>query len=124
MADLMQQARELLARAYDEIGEPICADMTRSGRHEHRAAMRAIAAALRTAPEWQPIETAPKDSRWLMLGISGRNEIMLGYWSRLHGAWWGQTCAHGEFQLWQRATHWMPMPAAPLAVRPQEQVNG
>jgi len=51
MADLMQQARELLARAYYEIGEPICADMTRSGRHEHRAAIRAIAAALRAAPD-------------------------------------------------------------------------
>lgn len=51
MADLMQQARALLARAYDEIGEPICADMIRSGRHEHRAAIRAIAAALRAAPE-------------------------------------------------------------------------
>ena len=63
--------------------------------------------------EWHPIETAPKDASWIMLGISGRNEVMLGYWHNLFQAWWGQTCANGEFKQWQRATHWMPMPDAP-----------
>lgn len=51
MADLMQQARELLAAAYDEFGESRCAEWIRSGRHEHRAAIHAITAALRAAPE-------------------------------------------------------------------------
>lgn len=46
MADPMQQARELLADSYEKLGEFTCAAMTRSGRHEHRAALEAIAALL------------------------------------------------------------------------------
>lgn len=67
MTDDMQRARELLAAAYDEIGESRCSEWTRSGRHEHRAAIHAITAALRAAPEWQPIETAP-EGRLVVVG--------------------------------------------------------
>ncbi len=62
---------------------------------------------------WMPIESAPKDATWIVLGVVGRNEIMLGYWHRLFQAWWGQTSANGDFRQWQHATHWQPLPAPP-----------
>lgn len=64
---------------------------------------------------WKPITTAPKDGTWVMLGIVGRNEVLLAYWHRLLGEWWGQSGSSGEWKKWQKATHWRPMPEAPHA---------
>ena len=61
--DHTQQARELLAAEYERDGITHVPDCIRHEamltEMEHRA-IRAIAAALRVAPEWQPIETAPE----------------------------------------------------------------
>lgn len=123
--ELRKQAAKILADAYNAAHFFGAADdaLSETPSPHCQVTITAITADLRAAPEWQPIETAPKDARWIMLGIAGRNEIMLGYWSPLHQAWWGQTCAHGEFHIWQRATHWNPLPAAPAA-RPQGVKDG
>jgi hypothetical protein len=57
----MQQARELLAVEYEREGRAYLAHSVRT-KHapSETAAIAAIAAALRAAPEWQPIETAPE----------------------------------------------------------------
>lgn len=62
---------------------------------------------------WQKIETAPKDATWIMLGMVGRNEILLGFWHSLMNAWWGQGGSEGEWKKWERATHWQPLPNPP-----------
>ena len=61
------------------------------------------------APQWQPIETAPKDEQ-IMLAIEfdGPNDwrIKTGYYFSEEQCWkvWGGS--------WQ-PTHWMPLPEAP-----------
>lgn len=62
---------------------------------------------------WQPIETAPKDGRWVLvtwIGHPSRCEAMRydegGDWQ-----WWeGDTATNPP-------THWMPLPAAPKALQ-------
>jgi len=68
---------------------------------------------------WQSIETAPKDGTTVILSgiysvatgaaVHPRNEynrVDSGYWSG--GRW--QT---GSFHIWEKATHWMPLPEPP-----------
>lgn len=62
---------------------------------------------------WKPISSAPRDGSWVMLGIAGRKEILLAYWHRLHQAWWGQNGSTGEWEKWQKATHYQPLPEPP-----------
>ena len=65
MTDDQQRARELLAQEYERDGLKATAATIRSdipgppSMHQITA-LRAITAALRAAPEWQPIETAPE----------------------------------------------------------------
>lgn len=75
MADLMQQARELLAAEFAKDWQRgncrMIADAILNG-DELRGygipyALAAIAAALRAAPEWQPIDTAP-EGRLVVVG--------------------------------------------------------
>lgn len=63
--------------------------------------------------KWVPINLAPKDGTWLMLAIEGRNEVLIGFWHRLHGAWWGQSGSQGEWKKWQQATHFQHLPTPP-----------
>jgi len=60
------------------------------------------------ASRWQPIETAPKDGTGVLL-FDGDFEI--GYWDYETDQWvidlFGQTK--------MQPTHWMPIPAAPVA---------
>lgn len=68
--DDQQRARELLADEYERDGITHVPDCIRREamltEMEHRA-IRAITAALRAAPEWQPIETAP-EGRLVVVG--------------------------------------------------------
>lgn len=68
--DDQQRARELLAQEYERDGITHVPDCIRREamltEMEHRA-IRAITAALRAAPEWQPIETAP-EGRLVVVG--------------------------------------------------------
>lgn len=63
--------------------------------------------------EWSPIETAPKEGSWIILGKPNHNEVLLGFWHRLHNSWWGQGGSEGQWKKWQDATHWMPLPPPP-----------
>lgn len=84
-----------------------------------------------TVPEWQPIETAPKDGRTILLGTYNSH----GNWRTMRGQWmsldyiaeyfeepddveegWFETCVEADEppNCWPVApTHWMPLPAAP-----------
>ncbi len=68
--DDQQRAREFLAQEYDYFLRPKQANSIRTGldsTDQTAAALRAITAALRAAPEWQPIETAP-EGRLVVVG--------------------------------------------------------
>lgn len=81
--------------------------------------------------EWQPIETAPKDGRTLLLGHFNR----AGKWRTLRGQWYSWDLINEEWEepenghegwyetsvenddppnCWStEPTHWMPLPAPP-----------
>ncbi len=75
--------------------------------------------------EWQPIESAPKDGTWILLG-GGRTDdeddartIAVGQWTNyLNG---GTTSWHWQFAwydggyygAYNNPTHWMPLPEPP-----------
>lgn len=91
-------------------------------------------ARLKAAQAWQPIETAPKDGRTLLLGYYNSH----GNWRTMRGQWMSETyiAEHWEdpgdeqpgwFETsveaddmpncWRiEPTHWMPLPAAPDAL--------
>ncbi|WP_368648008.1 hypothetical protein ABRZ10_07210 [Castellaniella ginsengisoli] len=101
---------------------------------DHIDAQAAEIARLREAQAWQPIETAPRDGRTLLLGR--RNS--LGNWRTMRGQWmsaeyiaeywedpdevepgWFETAVEAEDppNCWLiEPTHWMPLPAAPGAL--------
>jgi hypothetical protein len=64
--------------------------------------------------EWQPIETAPKDGSNVLVIEAGNSVPVVAYWDNdMDGGWWG---------YWQteqlnphKPTHWMPLPAPPVA---------
>jgi hypothetical protein len=76
--------------------------------------------------DWQPIETAPTDGRWLMLFVPDEiPEQVVGYWG-----WTDLPKDHEDFwEGWLYAdeilsnhvpegpapTHWMPLPEPPEA---------
>ena len=118
--DDQQRARELLAQEYERDGITHVPDCIRREamltEMEHRA-IRAITAALRAAPEWQPIDTAPKDSRVLVRCESG--SVYAAHWVQnpMTGdeAWLVCALEDGT-QMLVHPVEWMPLP---LAARPQ-----
>lgn len=76
-----------------------------------------------SAPEWQPIETAPKDGTRILLWCVHQNAqyakdaraegweaAVIGEWTTHNGGGW---VWHG---LAGKHTHWMPLPAPPKAI--------
>lgn len=70
--------------------------------------------------EWQPIETAPKDGRMVLLAESGYVEC--GFWhdgSECYGhrggaGWFSEEDRHNLLTARNvHPTHWMPLPAPP-----------
>ena len=106
-------------------GDAYTADQMRAYALSARAALRAGDAG------WQPIETAPKDGRTMLLG--GTNSC--GKWRTMRGQWmsqdyidqnwedpeagepgWFETCVEADEvpNCWPiEPTHWMPIPPAP-----------
>jgi hypothetical protein len=75
-------------------------------------------------PAWQPIATAPKDGRDLLLWEAGSFVPFVGAWRDGRRPGWhcdtehydtdGNACVVSK--LWQEGiTHWMPIPPAPSA---------
>ena len=69
-------------------------------------------------PEWQPIETAPKELGKRILGLKDCGEgtltsISIVFWLN-DGEWYINDCAPRTAEgFGYRVTHWMPLPAAP-----------
>lgn len=64
---------------------------------------------------WQPIETAPKDGTWILIGwflLAGQYHIAYAFWHSTIGAWC-ETHEHFTTNPSQQPTHWMPRPPAP-----------
>ena len=57
---------------------------------------------------WQPIETAPKDSSYVLLAGKHRKDIASGYW--LQSAYAGNGAWIWPF-VHKYPTHWIPLPA-------------
>lgn len=66
-------------------------------------------------PQWQPIETAPKDEAVLLYGAK-RLEMCVGM-NHSRDGWVTDTTS--EWMSMYTPTHWMPLPAAPSAQAPQ-----
>lgn len=70
-------------------------------------------------PEWQPIETAPKDGTWVFVGHALWQFPIIARWDmnhRVHVECWsdidslpiGYSAEYGH-----EPTHWMPLPEPP-----------
>lgn len=63
------------------------------------------------APQWQPISSAPKTTRSILVWCPERQNQYLVYWDdRYEGEW--RTVGGGTV-LTESPTHWMPLPAPP-----------
>jgi hypothetical protein len=58
--------------------------------------------------EWQPIETAPRDGKRVLVWHRHWYAPSTGQW---YGDWWGLVYAVGPFA--SQPTHWMPLPSPP-----------
>lgn len=70
---------------------------------EHRAALESALRVALTPMGWQPIETAPKDGRHLILLLTPSGFPQVAY----SNTWWT-----AGFSVECKPTHWMPLPAA------------
>ena len=69
--------------------------------------------------DWQPIETAPRDGRTVLLAepVDGKVFTTPGHWLEDYGGWW----EHGSHPTdyvdlpVENPTHWMPLPPPPEA---------
>jgi hypothetical protein len=58
--------------------------------------------------EWQPIETAPKDGKDIL--VFGEQLRRVAFWDEARGGLWSRWPGREPI----RATHWMPLPEPPL----------
>ena len=66
--------------------------------------------------EWQPIETAPKDGRAIMVWIKGRLELQAHCFAPVSicdNGWWWDDSTGDQIEPIADATHWMPLPDPP-----------
>jgi hypothetical protein len=61
--------------------------------------------------DWQPIETAPKDGRFIWLGDS--SGLRIGFWARERWADMARAEEGGPRDLTFAPTHWQPLPKPP-----------
>lgn len=100
-----------------------------------REAIDRLRASYASAPEWQPIETAPKTGRTLLLGYFNalsKWRTLRGQWftdaviqeewtnSDVHEAGWFETsveCDDEDNGCWPTdPTHWQPLPTPPATL--------
>lgn len=107
-------------------------EASRIGFHPHdhevvaKAAVDARAAVLaRMAPEWRPIESAPRDGTSILTADSDGGMYVVDWCETLNESakasghcWWG-TEGSGRYGFHTSAfTHWMPLPAPPATPSP------
>jgi hypothetical protein len=143
-SELLEAARYLVMSAVTDSGHcPLCqSDLTNESQahveHEPYCAVAIAAKAIRKAeaadrpsppsgsgetPQWQPIETAPKDRVILLYGVHFHRRIWgRGYWFQGvpgDGEGWIAHSFYTEPSDDMRGcfepTHWMPLPAPPSA---------
>lgn len=89
----------------------------RDAANRIRALARGNAGAV---PEgWRPIDSAPKDGSWVLSAGGGAEFGMPVKWNIRVGAWECDACMledwDNQAEGYSRPTHWMPLPAAPVA---------
>jgi hypothetical protein len=106
----MSYLREEKAGGWIPGGNSLAQDHARQAAHKIIAAMPAP-----TVQEWQPIETAPKDGADILL--AGEDWVSLGGWKgSVPKGWWRDHVCSADYQIAEcHPTHWMPLPALPLA---------
>ena len=75
-------------------------------------------------PEWQPIETAPKDKR--VLELLPKSGVASGEWNSFGNDWWCGMCGGYECDSAfddEQPTHWMPLPSPPAQSSAVEEVE-
>lgn len=66
--------------------------------------------------EWQPIETAPKDRKAILVYCSERKNTYTAIWGKVGGFWNEDGWAHfggNNNGMYEKPTHWMPLPPPP-----------
>lgn len=130
MDTIEKRARELLVTEYKDRGELVHAfNIERGGLScMYAAEIAAIIAAL--TPQWQPIESAPKDGTAVLVmqnnwpgcknGVaeecSGHNTYVAAWWADERGgagAWICYMDAVRDPECPIQPTHWQPLPAPP-----------
>jgi len=109
--DTLFEARKLYTATY----KPHRLQAAQDDLDRVTAAIAACRAALAQPDGWQPIETAPKDGRWILI-TNGAN-LENCYWDGgMHRAYpWRNRGGNGWLAEWP--THWMPIPAGPCDAR-------
>lgn len=102
MSEIELKARELLAAQYERIGNHNAASDSRRGLYQPELA--AVVAAL--APQWQPIESAPKDGTEVDLWHPKLGRITGSNWDAYMERWTILCAPDGP-------THFMLPPAPP-----------
>ena len=65
--------------------------------------------------EWQPIATAPKDGKDILVAAS-TSLVRIAFWDAARGGVW--SCWPGREDLTATVTHWQPLPSGPAALEP------
>jgi len=69
--------------------------------------------------EWQPIETAPKDGRFVLLGLERNGSIFVGRRGTENGYYRKFASFPGGWT--KPASHWQPLPSPPAQAREEGQ---
>lgn len=70
-------------------------------------------AAMAECNNWQPIETAPKDGRWLLLHRADINITIVAQWDDESEPGYDWLTLDGPHYCDTFPTHWMPLPEPP-----------
>lgn len=66
--------------------------------------------------DWQPIETAPKDGRLILMATSPYEKVGTPTWSGMYCAYWNEQDDEWHFHregIVRNPVHWMDLPAPP-----------
>jgi hypothetical protein len=77
-------------------------------------ALTAELAAYKRDAEWQPIESAPKTSRAIMVHCAEYKNTYIVTWGDVGNLTWWRIFGYGG-ALTETPTHWKPLPAPPIA---------